>query len=255
MMHLTCPNCGETLPSENINIQQMAAVCPACDTVFQFSPPRPKAKHRKVKQPQHLSMQENNDVLSLAFRTNFRLDQKQDFIGVSVMSAAFTFVTLSMLGGAIAADVPIFMAGSFGLVVLFLYYVLALIVYNKTHIEMDDDQITVSRRPLPNIFRQPDTISLHGVEAIRYEETPTSKKEGYDTPRYRVWAEMVDGHRRTVVSDVTQEYAIFITQRLNERLAEEAEVEMASLLADEPEAIEDEGTADPFSQDRQYGSR
>ena len=33
---LTCPNCAGEIPSQNINIDRMVAVCPTCDTIFQF---------------------------------------------------------------------------------------------------------------------------------------------------------------------------------------------------------------------------
>jgi ssDNA-binding Zn-finger/Zn-ribbon topoisomerase 1 len=48
-MQMTCPNCGETVSAENINIQQMGAVCPYCDSVFRFELPGEKAKRRKIK--------------------------------------------------------------------------------------------------------------------------------------------------------------------------------------------------------------
>ena len=252
-MQLVCPNCGENVPAENINIQQMAAVCSACDTVFQFDLPKPKLKTRKVKQPEHLDMRDTEDRLHLAFRTNVHLGKNENFVGVSVLTAAFTFISLLTLGGSLADDVPIFMAGSFLVVTLFLYYLLTLMVYNKTHIEMDDSQITVSRKPLPNPLEQPNTITLGGVEMVRFEETPASIKEGYDTPRYRVWAETESGIRKPIVNDVTEEYAIFIAQRLNERLHEgvdDAALNLARLVDDAPTSEIDDSAAQGSAQTR-----
>lgn len=64
---------------------------------------------------------------------------------------------------------------------------------------------------------------------IKYEETAISKKEGYDTPRYRVWAETEDGSRRVIVHDVTEEYVVFIAQRLEERLHTDADIDVSRL--------------------------
>ena len=66
-MQVNCPNCGEKLPAENINIQKMTAVCPACDTVFSFDLPADKAKRRKVKQPAKLNLRDDNDRLQMEF--------------------------------------------------------------------------------------------------------------------------------------------------------------------------------------------
>jgi hypothetical protein len=116
---------------------------------------------------------------------------------------------------------------------LVLLYRLVLTVANKTHIEMDEDTIKVTRKPIPNPFNQGYEVPLAGVTAIKYEETAASKKEAYDTPRYLVWAETEDGSRRTIVNDVTEDYAVFITQRLEERLQTDAELDISRLEEDE----------------------
>jgi hypothetical protein len=220
-MKLTCPECGASVPAENINIQKMTAVCPACGAVFQFEPPQAKSKRRKVHQPSALELRDTDETLEMAFRTNFRLSQDGAFIGSALMSGMFGFMTLMMANQEVASEMLILPLG-FGLATVFLLYWLATIVYNKTYIEMDADTIRVSRKPIATLDQKTE-ISLHGISAIRYEETAASKKEGYDLPRYNVWAETPDGNRRIIVKDVIEDYAAFIAQRLNERLAEDAE--------------------------------
>src|SRR5262245_42819467 len=93
MMQLICPNCGEPIPASNINIQKLAAVCPACDSVFSFDPEPapPKIKRQKVKQPQHLELHDA-DTLHMMFRTNFRLDKDLAFFSRVAGSVFFTFM-------------------------------------------------------------------------------------------------------------------------------------------------------------------
>src|SRR3970040_208257 len=98
-MQLTCPNCGAQIPSENIHIQQMTAVCPACSTVFRFEPPQAKIKRRKVTQPANLTVRESDQQLSLSFRTNFRLDKNETFLTTGIMSLIFTFLTVTSANG------------------------------------------------------------------------------------------------------------------------------------------------------------
>ena len=222
-MQLACPNCGEPVVADNINIQQMVAVCSACDTVFEFERPQPKSKRRKVKQPEHLTLREDSDTLQMRFRTNFRLDKNEAFLTGAITSFFLTFVTVLLASQYVAGDVPLLIPAAFSLVTLGMYYWLALIVWNITQIEADDDEITVTRKPLPDFLYHTRHINLSGVVAIRSEETAVSKKEAYDTPRYRVWAEREDGSQQIIVTDVIEEYAYFITQTLDQRLNEALE--------------------------------
>ncbi len=237
-MEIICPNCGEKVPAENINIQKMAAVCNACHHVFSFDlPSSAKSKRRKVKQPAKLTLREA-DTLHMAFWTNFRLEKDENFLSALFISVLFTFMTVVTMGAFLASDAPIVLPIGFGLVSLFIYYLIALRVFNKTHIDMDDEQLVVSRKPLPTPLDRPNVVNLSGVAVIRCEETQASKKEGYDTPRYVVRAEMVDGLQKVIVNDVTDDYAYFITQVLNEHLEDAPDV---SHLADNDSFSDDEG--------------
>ncbi|MCA0454581.1 MAG: hypothetical protein LCI00_11475 [Chloroflexi bacterium] len=215
-MQVTCPNCGARVTASNINIQNMTAVCAACDTVFPFNLPAAKVKRRKSKQPANLAIRDD-DTLEIEFRTNFRLDKNEALIAslLTGFGLMMTVVTMLLFGD---GDSPLILTGSFFVVALMLFYSVALIVLNKTHIKMDEESIAVKRRPLPNPLSQGHEFSLAGVTAIRYEETAVSKREAYDTPRYIVWAETEDGSRRVIVNDVIEDYAVYIAQRLDERL-------------------------------------
>lgn len=232
-MQVRCPNCGAKLSAENINIQKMTAVCAACDTVFPFDLPEAKAKTkwRDVRQPEKLVLRDA-ETLRMEFATNFRLEQNGDFIISMMGGPGLTLLGLLMIG---SEDVP-----GFAPLVLFamaagFFYWLALNVVNKTHIEMDADAITVERKPFPNPLRQKLEIPLDGVTAIKYEETAISKKEAYDTPRFRVWAETTDGISRTIVNDVIEDYAVYIAQTLEERLYTDTDVDVSRLEADHDE--------------------
>lgn len=216
-MQVICPNCGEKVTADHINIQKMTAVCGSCDTVFLIEAPVPKtkAKRRNIKQPKNLMLRDA-DTLRMEFRTNFRLEQNESFMPVALMGTILTIVGFILLGE--EDGVPLLLPIAFLGAAIGLWYFAALTAVNKTHIEMDDDTIRVMRKPLPNPLSQANEVSLTDVEAIRCEETEISKKEEYDTPRYRVWAETEDGTRRTIVNDLTEDYAVYVAQRLNERL-------------------------------------
>lgn len=184
----------------------------------------PGRKRRKVKQPKHLLMRDD-DTLHMQFRTNFRLDRDEGVLNgtlVSIVMAVLTLVFVTSLAVAAAPSPRLAILAALAVIAtLAAYYLMAVRLYNKTHIDMDESEIRISRKPLPAFFRPETVVSLAGVEAIRCAETEASKQAGYDTPRYRVWAEREDGSRRTIVNDVTEDYALFIAQRLDERLQEE----------------------------------
>jgi hypothetical protein len=225
-MQVNCPNCGEKVTAENINIQKMTAVCAACDTVFliDLSEAKDKAKRRKVKPPAKITLHDA-ETFHMEFWTNFRLDRNQAFLGSLWGGIGATEFTLLLIG----EGIPIILPVVFVWVALASFYMLALTVVNKTHIEMDDGVIKVTRKPLPNPLDQGYEVSLAGVTAIKYEETAISKKEAYDTPRYRVWAETADGSRRTIVNDVIEDYAVFIAQHLEEHLQTDDDFDVSHL--------------------------
>ena len=219
-MQLTCPQCGQSVKADHINIQQMAAVCPSCSNVFQFAAEGPKLKRRKARQPRHLQLDES-EGLHIAYRTNFRLEKNENFINSGVLSVVFTFAAILMISLYLAGELPIILPILFGLATPPMYYWLGLIAFNKTHIDMDGVSIKVSRRPLPNIG-QAREIDLSGITSISAEETSASKQKEYDTPRYHVWANFSGGGRKLIVADVTEEYGYFTAQTLDGWLQQDA---------------------------------
>lgn len=254
-MQVTCPNCSQAVPAANINIQELVGVCPSCDQIFPVTTPTAKAKRRKVKQPEPMAVHDA-DALEIAFHTNFRLDKDQAVQGAAVMfilSTVFTFVFLSEFW---AGELSVFMPLLFALGSLWSGYALALRLYNRTHIHVQNDTVRISRQPLPNPLAHTNEVSLHAVTAILAEETEISKEQAYDTPRYNVWAETADGARRPIINDVTEQYAYFIAQRLSERLHKDAPPPRdTSRLSDlEAESNDDSELADDWRPDQTAGS-
>lgn len=247
-MQLQCPNCNKIVPAENINIQQMAAVCPHCDAVFRFDLSEPEKdqpmRRRKVKQPQRLQLNDDEHHLHMAFRTNFNPAEDGNLMGAAALTAAFGFLSVIM-GATWLEDgefVLLFFTLVFMTTAILSGYAAATIAYNKTYIDMDDAQLLITRGPIPE--RRPIELGLVGVKAFRYEETPASKRESYDLPRYNVWAEMIDGARKPLLSDLIDDYAVFITQQLNARLPEEAEPNLARLSDETDDEIHHDDAPD-----------
>src|SRR5688572_26021514 len=147
-MQIQCPNCGEKITATNINIQDKIAVCGACDTVFKFELPEEKIKRRKIKQPQNLILRDD-DTLKMRFRTNFRLDQDEGFISSAIFGAISAVVGSALFAGfMVSGKVALVFPLAFFVVTAFFVYLMAVFAYNHTELEMDDELIRLSRKPL-----------------------------------------------------------------------------------------------------------
>lgn len=191
----------------------MVALCDACSSVFEVSRPRSKAKRRKATRPPSLRILAQ-DPLRLSFRTNFRLDKNESFQGSAILSGLFSLLTLLMTGLFLDGEVPIFLPLTFLVFATAAIYSLLTIIYNQTHIRLSEESVRVARRPLPSLTQERQ-IRLAGVETFNAEETAASLREGFDTPRYHVWALSIDGGRRLVCGDLTEDYAAYVAAQLN----------------------------------------
>lgn len=214
----------------------MVALCEQCSGIFDISHPRAKAKRRKARRPPQLRLH-SEDPLHLGFRTNFRLDKSERFQSSAILSGVFSLMTLLMTGLFLEGEVPIFLPLMFVMMAIAAIYSLATTAYNQTHIRMEDDAIHVSRAPLPSLT-QARRIALDGVEYFAVEETAASQREGYDTPRYHVWANDADASRRLISGDLTEEYASYIAGRLNQRLIPD-EAANSACLSDSQSDLDD----------------
>ncbi len=230
-----CPRCQEPIKAEHINIQRMVALCERCGSVFDIEKQRQKSKRRKAKRPPALRILAD-EPLHLAFRTNFRLDKSENFTTSFILSGVFSMVAVLMAALYLENEVPIVLPLVFAIMACAALYSLATIVYNQTHIRVDANEIRVARRPLPSLTRERQ-LELDDVDAFSAEETAASQREGYDTPRFNVWAHYAYGGRKLVSGDLTEDYADYVASALNRNLARDDHASAARLrekpLADE----------------------
>ena len=222
-MRLVCPDCAEPIAADNINVNEMIAVCGNCHTVFRFDVPHEKIKRRKTQQPERLNIREEDGVLDMWFT---RVLGKEDMIarnGVGIASSFFTMLLLLTFSGYLEGDVPLLVPIILGFLVLAGYYTFALIMFDKTRIRADEHQISLHYEPLPNPFDEAVRVDFADVESIICEETDESQKAGSLKRYYHVGAELVDGNRVLIVKDKPEQYAKYIAQRLEEKLHEKAD--------------------------------
>lgn len=217
MLTLTCPQCGQPIEADQINVQEMVAVCSTCNIVFRFAVPEQAQKRRKVQQPERLAVSEG-DELRIAYRRILGREAKETLLGVGVASILFAIIFILVLGGILAGDVPLLVA----LIPLgflsFFGYALSLILLNESRIVVDEEQLSVSQKPLPAPFEEEPSLDLSRIVRIGCEETEASRKAGSVNQDYMVFAELLDGNRVLIAKELPRTYAFYIAQMLEETL-------------------------------------
>lgn len=218
-MHLVCPECGETIPANNINVQKLIAVCPACAAVFPFDLPHDHPKRRKVKPPQDMRIDEDDDRLHLVFHTGTSLEQNQTTAALFLMTllAALLTVLLGMsYGTALTGTGGLLLVLGAGFFTLSFAYGVLLGLLNRTHVDVTRETIHVAHRPFPALH-QHESVAVSDVQRIVCERIVTVTP---DTPKYRVQAELTDGSPHMIVNGVTERYAYFVAQCIQQHLDE-----------------------------------
>lgn len=233
-MRLVCPECGEPIATENINVNDMIAACAACDSIFRFDIPTEKSKARKVKRPERLEVRDD-DVLEMRYARVFGKEEQGAVFGISFASLMFTLIFLVTLGGFLAGDVPIFVSLIMSLIMLGAYYTLSLLLVNHTNILADDHHFKVHRQPILNPFEDDVKIDIADIIRVYAEETTASHEAGGFNRYHHVWAELMDGTRIGIVKDLPEQYAKYIAQRLEEQTQNSAEDAIDKLQEAMPE--------------------
>ena len=96
-MELKCPNCGETIPAENINIQEMVALCGECHHVFEFTrgTVARKAKRHAPPRPERVQVCADDDCLELSYRLVFGPGAKFGLAMATLAATVFTIILTS----------------------------------------------------------------------------------------------------------------------------------------------------------------
>lgn len=255
MAQLTCPHCGSPISAEQINIQKTLAVCPACATVFDFSAtvsdPAPipaaahKRKRRKVKQPEHITIQPNATGLDLVYKWGIKSESQSTLFWMglwAVIAIAISIVFPLLSGEAIFGGDSPFWLGTLFVGGFPFYYFLCLFT-NSTRFLLDEDQLQVRTTPLWFWGAGHATVDTADVEAV-YSEVADDEDDGYN-----VYARLRDGERKLLLEGLLKNDAEFIAQEMNSALYEIETGDYAHLT--EGEGIDDESeTRHPAARER-----
>lgn len=257
---LQCPVCATPVPAENVNIQQMVAVCPACDTVFRFGERgSTKIKRRKFKQPDGFTVTETPDGVSLSFPQRVSADDRKGlFIGMAVGSFTGFLGTLML-----TEDAPVFFALLMLTISLVMYTTAFAMLVNRRHVTVDEDTISTRQGPVPVPIPGEEwafaekSLLRQDVVRVFCEQTEESRQSGQLNRYYHVCLGLPDGERVFLVKSLPQAHAFFTAQVLEETLFEKTDtVNVAARLAEDTDVelpADEEMSLDGLLADGEYG--
>jgi DNA-directed RNA polymerase subunit M/transcription elongation factor TFIIS len=219
-MELKCPNCGEFIPAENINIQEMVALCGKCQHVFAFTRKAiaRKTKRRIPPQPERVQVHIDDDGLELSYRLVFGSGSK---FGLVMATLAATGSTLLLVNASLSHE-PTSLLFFFALIALVFSYVAAVGVTTTTTITADTQHLEVSSGPLPFPIKDDKTLNTADITRVSFEETYESNSPL--PPSYNVYAELQDGARISVVTSLPRTHAQYIAATLDDYLHDDVDV-------------------------------
>ncbi len=217
---LICPNCDNKIPTTNINVNRMVAVCHICDHIFQLEPgldvppgeksKRGKNKARPYQQPSNrikvfdnletgdLEIHHHHRTLQLIFLTIFTIF----WDGFMIMWFGIAYSTNNWT---MAAFGSIHALAGFGLT-----YWLLTSYLNTTRIVISQDDLTVTTAPI--YVHAPRRIPLDDVIGASVKRSSWRSNGQH---HYEVYADVIQGGRRKIAGSLIEYHdAAFIKQEI-----------------------------------------
>ena len=217
-MQLTCPNCQAVIAAENMSINKETTVCPVCSAEFASQSHQDKQKRHNFRLPDQFEVWETDDNLHVAFKDRY---SKFDLISLIISAVTFTFFGFGFLVVEIQSGLTAMsqcLLCLMPLSVFLSWYLVAVKLYNRTHINMNKESIELSRKPIPEISNQAGIFDMKEVITIHVGERAWGKMLGGPSPRNRIWVEKKDGSEKTILAGLEEPYVSFIAQHLKDHL-------------------------------------
>jgi len=215
---LHCPNCNTIIPPQNINVQEMVAVCPECGAAFNFSDyvktVQQKTKRRKSKKPDHINqIQENDEVvldMPLVQSLSYRLAMCVVPLFMSILYVVImidSFATNDIEAVAVVSTV-------------FLPIILGFLssLFMRQAISINSEELKHEVRLGVPIYRR--SRAIDEITDVSIEET-TVTRESVASARYNLYMDTYDGRQDMFMQNLTEDTATYTQQVLSNYLHED----------------------------------
>ncbi len=218
-MHLTCRDCGATIPAEDINIERGIAKCRACNAVLDVEEALrgsgetvPATTRPRVPQPPGIKVEDLGEGL--------RLTRRWFTWGVLVLTffciawdsflVFWYWMALGMGGGPFSWLAIIFPVCHVAVGVGLTYLTLSLYL-NRTVLEVNNGRLTVRSGPLP--WPGNRDLDVSELEQLYCQENSSRNRNGSTSYSYNVCAVLKGGREAKLLSSLdNREQALFVEQ-------------------------------------------
>jgi hypothetical protein len=228
-MKLKCPACGAPIASSAINVQQMVAVCPECDNVFQFEGIF-RQQRRKIKAPAQFQVSDDDpNRLDMAFKWSWRTEPPFALVGVLFALSVSLLMLIGMVSDGApppALLIPLAPAS-------LMSYILLTLALNRTHYESDGETLTVYTEPLPYFRYGKKTLAVDEISEVTVERPAYAPFPEGKAGFYNVYVHTLDGDKVQIAAYVNYEHAHFIAQEVKAYAGSRQEIPAALATEDE----------------------
>ncbi len=223
-MQLTCRTCQSSIPPEDINIDRLVAKCTQCGAVFSFAdrleaPPAPARTRPEIAPPKGITITEDPYHVTIVRRWFSPMAFGLLFF-VIFWDGFLIFWYAMALGPARPSGAMALMPILFPLlhvaVGLFLTYWLLCLFFNRTTIQVNEQELSIRHHPLP----WPGSRALNPVDIDQlFCKERVSRSKNGTSRSYQLHARVRDGKKHKLLDNLDdQDHALFLEQRLEKLL-------------------------------------
>lgn len=213
-MQLSCPNCKSEIHSADINIQQLVAMCPQCNHVFNFQQELASAPRIRPEIPLPAGIEAYSFLSELNLLVKWRqLGGLGFFLFFTILWNAFVipFAVIAIMTGNF--EVLLFISLHLSVGVGLLYYTVAKLI-NTTYITLSRKQLTIEHKPIPWIFSPGKSIDTADITQLFIEQYIASRTNGRPDYRFRLIAIRKQDRITLMQGLTTAEQARYIEQEM-----------------------------------------
>ena len=164
-MNLKCPACGTPISAASINVQQLVAVCPECDNVFEFKG-SVERRQRKIKMPAQFEVFNDEPThFHVAFKWSWHTEPPLAKIMVPILFVVWMVVLIGMITEG-APVVPLLLPA---ILAAWMSYILLTLLFNRTHYDSDGETLRVYTEPLPYVRYGKKNVEIDDIRDVVVE--------------------------------------------------------------------------------------
>lgn len=218
-----CEECGKLIDASQVNVASSVAKCENCNSLFSLE--ESAFEKRRRGNPIFL-VPEGTEVLklitSLEISTSWLRASKRDKLKFDFfMALIFGIVSPpALFMGLMAGSILFSIIGViFVIAAIFLIYAFLANLVNKSYIKIEEEQLTITHRPLKLFTRMDQKIALDKIDQLFVKEYVTNRKvNNVPLKAFGLFLKLKNGKSIKIIDEMNKETSLYIEQEIEEFL-------------------------------------